>query len=622
MTKIKLFVLNLAIAFTLLCICSPIHAATGDIMWQEDGIPVFFIPDNGIIQSNPVTVSDGNNGTIIAWAYKGNINDHGIRVQKLDSNGNKLWWQSGKPITSSSCIYNGLKIISDNNGGAIIAWMEDPLIYGIFKICVERIDNSGDSVWDPGYGGISVCGSLGTQNLSDIVSDGAGGVILVWEDKSNLQISNVDIYAQRVDATGNLLWGTDGLPICKAAHAQEAPKMISDGAGGAIITWQDARATNYNKDIYAQRVDPDGNFLWQENGIAICVNAGYQDKPSITTDSTDGAIIAWQDTRNTNASNVRDIYAQKINALGQIQWANNGISMCTKPGDKKSPRLVSDNACGAFVFWEELGGIFAQRVDSNGALAWDTNGISITTPGNQLINDVTQDNFFGAIIAWSGNPEDDCEIHAQNISFTGEKYWTGTEGITINGRGTGLGDARISKAINSDNIVTAWTDTRYDNGDTFAQKVSINKAPAWDLMINVLFSGYTTPVRGANLTMYRIRDELLSKSFEGKMLTYITYKNANEIGRIISKDSSLRKLMYTALTNVTGIYTNYITKRYRLGYIPITNDLFNELTVIVRRLSVLGSTNFKKDLVFVQNILNKIKGKSIAELEKIFLKTE
>lgn len=622
MKQIKLWIFGLVVALAVLCIYSDIYAATGDMLWQEDGIPVFFSND-GKKEREPVAVYDGNGGTILAWVYQDG-SFRGIRIQRLDNNGNKLWWQSGKTILNGFDCYIGLKIISDNNGGAIIAWIDDPY-EGLLissKVCVQKVNSSGESVWE--YGGIPACNALGTQILTDIVTDGAGGVILVWEDKRDLQISGVDIYAQRVDATGNLLWGTDGLPVCTADHAQEAPRLASDGAGGAIITWHDARAVDYNKDIYVQRVDPDGNFLWQENGIVICANNGYQEKPSITTDTIGGAIIAWQDDRNTGASNVRDIYAQKINTLGQIQWANDGVAICIKPEDQELPRLVTDSACGAFVIWEDEWGkkIYAQRVDSNGALAWDPNGISIAANGTQLINDVIQDNFFGAIIVWSGDPEDDCEIHAQDISFIGEKFWAGDEGVTINGKGTSLGDARISKGINSDNIVTTWTDTRYDNGDIYAQKVSVNKVPSWNILMDGLFLDTKAYSRNANSSMYLIRDRLLDKFPEGKILIYITYKNANEIGRIVSKDSSLRKLMYTALTKVIGICTDYINNKYGQGYILVMNDFYSELTCITRRLSILGSKGLKNDLVFVQNILNKIKGKSIAELEKIFLKNK
>src|SRR5881394_4025677 len=45
---------------------------------------------------------------------------------------------------------------------------------------------------------------------------------------------------------------TANLPVCPLAAQQQWPKLATDFAGGAIITWQDARASSSNNDIYAQ----------------------------------------------------------------------------------------------------------------------------------------------------------------------------------------------------------------------------------------------------------------------------------------------------------------------------------------------------------------------------------
>jgi hypothetical protein len=68
-----------------------------------------------------------------------------------------------------------------------------------------------------------------------------------------------DIYAQRISSSGAIQWSADdGVAICKAGYSQWHPTIISDGSGGAIITWQDGRSGNY--DIYAQRIYKDGKL--------------------------------------------------------------------------------------------------------------------------------------------------------------------------------------------------------------------------------------------------------------------------------------------------------------------------------------------------------------------------
>ena len=75
----------------------------------------------------------------------------------------------------------------------------------------------------------AICTASGQQSALQIVGDGAGGAIITWEDARNVHF---DIYAQRVDAHGNVLWKKDGVSICSAPENQNRPKIVSDGVGG------------------------------------------------------------------------------------------------------------------------------------------------------------------------------------------------------------------------------------------------------------------------------------------------------------------------------------------------------------------------------------------------------
>jgi len=48
-------------------------------------------------------------------------------------------------------------------------------------------------------------------------------------------------------------WLYNGVALCTASGDQQHPAIVSDGSGGAIVTWMDSRSGNL--DIYAQRVD-------------------------------------------------------------------------------------------------------------------------------------------------------------------------------------------------------------------------------------------------------------------------------------------------------------------------------------------------------------------------------
>jgi hypothetical protein len=54
--------------------------------------------------------------------------------------------------------------------------------------------------------------------------------------------------------------------VCTASGAQGLPQVVSDGGGGAIVVWEDAR-NGGDADIYAARLADDGR-LWPNNTSA------------------------------------------------------------------------------------------------------------------------------------------------------------------------------------------------------------------------------------------------------------------------------------------------------------------------------------------------------------------
>ena len=103
------------------------------------------------------------------------------------------------------------------------------------------------------------------------------------------------------------------LPVCTAANNQISPMIVPDGAGGAIVTWHDYRSGS-NYDVYAQRVSVAGVPLWTTDGVALSTAAADQLFPAIVPDGAGGAIVAWQDYRNGTP----DIYAQRVDRFGEL----------------------------------------------------------------------------------------------------------------------------------------------------------------------------------------------------------------------------------------------------------------------------------------------------------------
>ena len=90
-------------------------------------------------------------------------------------------------------------------------------------------------------------------------------------------------------------WAANGTPLYVYPEPQMYPQLCSDGSLGAIVVWQDRRS-GLSNDLYAQRIDRTGKILWTADGILIC-NAedvgNEQGPPQIVSDGADGAIMTW-----------------------------------------------------------------------------------------------------------------------------------------------------------------------------------------------------------------------------------------------------------------------------------------------------------------------------------------
>lgn len=156
---------------------------------------------------------------------------------------------------------------------------------------------------------MSICQETGDQFTPQITSDGSNGAILVWTDYR----SGTDLYAQRIDSNGNLLWTLNGVAICTADYNQSDPQLVNDGIDGAVIVWQDHRR-QYEDDVYAQRINSGGDALWTTNGVEISVSDDDQSLPQLIFSLDYGAIITWEDNRGGEY----DIYASKVDSSGNL----------------------------------------------------------------------------------------------------------------------------------------------------------------------------------------------------------------------------------------------------------------------------------------------------------------
>ena len=182
------------------------------------------------------------------------------------------------------------------------------------------------------------------QRTGSVGSDGS--MIIAWSDTRQ---SIRDIYAQKIDSEGNYLWGVGGAVVVNCDGRQEDPLLVSDQNGGAYIIWRDYRDENYYGDIYAQHINSDGVLSYGQEGIALTNQPNKQSSLNICKDGLGGAYVIWSDK---NASSYGDVYGTHLSLDGPL-LSGIGIPLNTQEQSRSYASLETAGNGDAVFVWSE-----------------------------------------------------------------------------------------------------------------------------------------------------------------------------------------------------------------------------------------------------------------------------
>lgn len=233
------------------------------------------------------------------------------------------------------------RICSDGTGGCYITYDYHNLYYPRW-LALERLDKYGYKPW-----GINkrILGESPEQSGAKIIEDGEGGVIVSYSDSyQNLPYWTQRIRVQKVDSSGNFLWGPTGVRVTTTEINQGSQAIVSDGSGGCVVVWQ-----NYDERILMNRIDRNGQRVWSDSGIVIA--------------STGTSLILLRASDGNYYVQISNIY--RINQNGQIinQYYGN---MLGQPVADQEGGLVLTGVTGN-IYNRKL---VSQRKDSLGNNLW------------------------------------------------------------------------------------------------------------------------------------------------------------------------------------------------------------------------------------------------------------
>lgn len=406
-------------------------------------------------------------------------------------------------------------VIPDGSGGAFVAWFD---YRGAYSVYATRVTHDGAIA--PGWpvDGLGVCTVAGFKDNIQLVAGNAGDVYVTWLDN---RAGNMDIYAQRVLGNGTVApgWPSNGLAIANEVRNQFDPRTAPDGAGGLYAVWTLEYTPGTDYDIYATHVLPSAAFApsFGVNGIAINGATYVQARPAITADGAGNAIIVYENEDNTGTA---AIWGQKLTPTGARVWGSPlaGLAVSAFGNDQRRPLVVSDGAGGAIVsdvfisveaFYTMLDGNGTRRelllellpgslgvpypalVADGAGGAWVTlrSGSSPyrghvehldarlrpTTPMPAQVD--SSNSFFlppaivpmpgaSAIAVWATNEDD---VRAQGFDTNLTPLWN-LPNVMVAGAVAFQSDAR-AVSDGADGAILVWTDSRNGNNDIYATRV-------------------------------------------------------------------------------------------------------------------------------------------------------
>lgn len=229
-----------------------------------------------------------------------------------------------------------------------------------------------------------------------------GGMYTAWIDSLG------SLHAQRIDASGNLLWplsspSTDGILVLSRYLSYVFDFGFSVDAENNIYIGIDS---GFNDGVstfdspggkaLAFKLSPDGAFLFGEEGVVVSPDDEIVSQVYCVVTSDNGLILSWNDM------DVNYIRTVKIDANGLQQWGEGKI---TEPLKMTVPinGLTSDDNGGAILSFiytvppfirinlgdEAERELLAQKFTSEGNNAWAQQIIEVYTP-HTLSNGLTQ----------------------------------------------------------------------------------------------------------------------------------------------------------------------------------------------------------------------------------------
>jgi hypothetical protein len=235
-------------------------------------------------------------------------------------------------------------------------------------VTARRINKKGAISWGPQS---LTTGTAGLSYDFKVQPDGTGGIIMVY-------VSVNDLMATRWDSTGAAVWTPAHKPVCNFSSAQDLPSLVFNN-GHWYVAFIDNRLQSHS--TYMQKIDLNGNRMWNPNGRLVFADGAYLPFPKILNVENGNMIVTTRTSSN-------GFIGQKVRPDSTLAWPGIGRAIANASAELpfyEQYTLTSGPGGVAFPVWvgSFSRNLFIGSIDSSGSVP--TSNLEIVSNENQIV---------------------------------------------------------------------------------------------------------------------------------------------------------------------------------------------------------------------------------------------
>lgn len=333
---------------------------------------------------------------------------------------------------------------------------------------------------DPALNTKLVLNGNNPQNIST-VADGLGGGYIVWQDDGT---GTDKVYFLHFNSKGKPTLRADGKNISASGGQQVNPLLVHSIQNTAVIIWQ-GESNQGKQELFIQRVAPNGQLLWNNNGLKITDSDDELVNYSLHVDSEGNSFVSFL-SKEPGFIGDYMVGFIKLNDDGEIVKSPGDSFIYRSNNRKRSTFILNDDDYGIFSFWlENVNGKSVLRglhLDSLELLNSNRTPVNISDPKNNVLSyKVLKYEPNKAYLIWQMQGEAKILYH-QLINDKQKAVW-GNYGRAVSYSRGSKTNPQI--CINNSEIFVSWTNKLENKQQVFLQRFNSNGVKYWheDLLL-------------------------------------------------------------------------------------------------------------------------------------------